>query len=389
MEAARSSGTEGVGHTLILNNDDMERIKNAVVEKVTDVLPGCVADILPGCIADVLPGILVEVFPKVVSQILPNIITTMEENTKSAMVAKKEAERVMKENATKINGCLKERKKLFGQHHRCVSLLGLWDECLEARYIPRKFREDKFHVNDREELEIIKRRSLANLQCQYDLLSKRKPEFLRKAVQKDDSMIDFIESLPISREAKVEASDLWKKKTDIDEESVKQEWEKKIKEMKEAFGKDKETLDERNRSRFGDGNITIRRRTASSVHFEEDDPNEVLEEELDPENPRDFESLPQSADGSAIHGFTNDGNSSGDESDDETEEHVTAASDATQDRLNHEYLASNFTQEHDDDDDEESLFRDDDHRKIPHDFFQLKTIEVDRAQHRRSTSPRF
>ena len=361
MEAAMSNGTGGVGHTLIINNEDMERIKNAVVERVTEVLP----------------GILVEVVPDIISRILPNIITAMEEKAKSHLEVKKEAERVMKENMTRFNEYSKQRKKFFQQHHRCECLMKLWDECLEEDYIPRKFRADKFHVNDRVELGIVNRRSEANFRCEHDILNKRKPEFANKVNEQDDVIFEFIENLAISGETRVEVSKLLKERTNADEVKVKQEWEKKIRGMKDAYQRDKETLDERNRSRFSDINVTIRRRTAASVNIEED----FIEDESDVETPEENEDELQSLDGSVIHGFTEDV-SSGVQNDDDEAEGKVSFSDATNARVTD--MANNF--EHDD---EESHFRDADHRTIPHDFFLDRTIPVqEQPIPRESTSPR-
>ena len=407
-EATMSNRAEGVGHTLVISDGDMERIKVEVTARITDVLP----------------GILLEVVPDIISRILPNIIDTIEDKTKSHMKARKEAERIMKDNQAKFNECSRARKKLFGQYRRCESLLQVWDECKaqEPPHIPRKFREDKFHVKDREELDIVNRRSWANFQCQYDLLSKRKPEFAAKVNDQDDKIFEFVENLDIPGDTKIEISKLWKNKTEVDENSVMKEWEKKIEAMKDAFRKDKETLEEQNRSRFGDAmNVTVRRGRNSSVYSNNEDilldedneasdafeaylgtqdadtrETDLIDEDFDlnersangfTDNSSDTTPFggPEHDSGSTIHGFTSDTNdaysfeAAEDEYDPNNDEHPI--SDETQLRINR--MAVNF------EDSIDSHFQDTDRRRIPHDFFLGTTVQhQQKHQERRNTFPR-
>ena len=85
--ATIANRTEGVRHTFVITDEDMERIKSDLMAKITDVLP----------------EILVEILPAIIFQILPNIITSIEEKANSHIESKKEAEQVMKNNRAKLN----------------------------------------------------------------------------------------------------------------------------------------------------------------------------------------------------------------------------------------------------------------------------------------------
>ena len=45
-----SSRSEGVGHTLVISGQDMERIKAEVTAKITDVLPKILLEVVPDVI---------------------------------------------------------------------------------------------------------------------------------------------------------------------------------------------------------------------------------------------------------------------------------------------------------------------------------------------------
>ena len=147
--------------------------------------------------------------------------------------------------------------------------------------------------------------------------------------------------------------------------------------MKDAYRRDKETLDEHNRSRFSDVNVTIWRRTATSMNIEED----LSEDESDVETPEEIDDELQSLDGSYIHGFTEDV-SNGDQNEDNEVEGEVSFSNATNALITD--MANNY-----EDEDEESHFHDADHRTIPHDFFLDRAVVVqEQLIPRESTSPR-
>ena len=375
QEAATNTTVEGAGHTqIIINNDDMEQIKNEIITKITEVLP----------------SILMEVFPALIEKVLPNIITAVERKTESHISTRGEADRFINENPEKFNECIKSRKQAFEQFQRCESLLLLYNECKEEQppYIPRKFREDKFHVHDEEELDIVNRRSLANLQCQYDLLSKRKRDFVAKVNHQDDLIFQYVEEMDISREVKVEISKIWQNETKEDEIGIKKVWEKKISEMKKAYEKDKEKLEESNRNRFRDRrNVTVRRgsRVSWSLPALEEQQN-VTDNNTDSHD---------ASDQTNSSGLTN---SIEDElqtdvipsvdHDDHHEQSLITSPDEEEDEFgfSNETLArvddmvNNFTGN------DSSHFRDTDRRTIPHDFFGS---QMNQQTNRRSTYPRY
>ena len=97
--------------------------------------------------------------------------------------------------------------------------------------------------------------------------------------------------------------------------------------------------------------------------------------------PEEIEDDLQSLDGSNIHSFTED-LSNGDQNDDSEVEGKVSFSNATNALITD--MANNY-----EDEEEESHFRVADHRTIPHDFFQDRTVAVqEQLILRESTSPR-
>ena len=65
----------------------------------------------------------------------------------------------------------------------------LYDET--PSYIPKRFREDKYHVRNERELEKIFNKSMANFQCEYDILTIRKVDYKEQLLflPREDSSI--------------------------------------------------------------------------------------------------------------------------------------------------------------------------------------------------------
>ena len=208
-DATTNTGPEEVGYTRI-SDEDIKRIRDEVVSEINKELP----------------KILREFFPTMVDGLLPTIVAAVEKKTTSHLSAREEAKRfIEEENPTKFNECLLRRKKVFQQYQRCESLIQLYDECKEEDppYIPRKFREDKFQVNDQEELDIVNRRSMANFQCQHDILIKRKRDFATMVNNEDDLIIRYVEeNVQLSPDTRIEISNIWQKRINEDETSSKE-----------------------------------------------------------------------------------------------------------------------------------------------------------------------
>ena len=407
--------SEEIGHTISVSEEELTSIKTLLATKICDVLPGLLEDILPGMIAG----------------ILPKMMENIENKTRVQLDARRDAERFMNDNPTKFNECTKERLQVYERYQRCDSLLTLWDECMAEQppYVPRKFRKDRYHVNDQEELNIITRRGLANFRCEYDILRKRHREFANKVNEQDDMVYAYVESLGISRESKFEISKIWERDTKTDEEKVQKEWVKKIDGMKKAYAKDKVSLQEKNHARFGSSqNITHRRRPSNrEVNDDDDDDDGDDEDDVasdagrdDQESRGDVQSEPLELEedvddqhNSSVHGFTDDnvldisstiGNSmnlfeDNNDNNNSNTNNVSNVDAHNSDRRNHT-VSFNDRIEDDDDfafsdttrntinllannfaDSVSSHFRDSDLRTIPHDFFQSNA-----RQHYRSHS---
>ena len=134
------------------------------------------------------------------------------------------------------------RTKKFEQFTRCVHLLTLYDECLAENppYIPKKFRENKLHVRNQREQEIVFNKSMSNLKCEYELLTSRKCEFEERFKKCDEEIHEhLLKAESINQFVKIEISRMWTSECKGKEENANNDWKKKLEGVKAGFVKDK------------------------------------------------------------------------------------------------------------------------------------------------------
>ena len=134
------------------------------------------------------------------------------EQQKLSYLAETEANDYMNNNYAMFDRVFSVRTKKFEQFTRCVHLLALYDECLAENppYIPKKFRENKLHVRNQREQEIVFNKSMSNLKCEYELLASRKCEFEEKYKDCEAEIQEhLVQTLSISQFAKDAISKVW------------------------------------------------------------------------------------------------------------------------------------------------------------------------------------
>ena len=161
-----------------LNDTDIERISNRVTEKLLEGLPALIKDVIKD---DVKVAI---------NECLPSVMENMDNERQATSRAKRDARDYMDDHRRSFSNKYKTRKEKYQQYSRCVHIIQLYDECLHETppYIPKRFREDKYHARNERELEKIWNRSMSNMQCEYDILSIRKVDY-RGEIDKFDASL--------------------------------------------------------------------------------------------------------------------------------------------------------------------------------------------------------
>ena len=120
----------------------------------------------------------------------------------------------------------------------------------DPAYVPRKFREDKRPVHSQEELDIVSRQNMNNLQCEIDILKLRKEYFETKIEEFDDFVQEFANGITNDDLVRKQINKIWKDDTSRSEQKTNEEWKKKIAGMKEAYQTDKIFIISHNQDRI-------------------------------------------------------------------------------------------------------------------------------------------
>ena len=143
--------------------------------------------------------------------------------------------------STHWNTLLQQCEELYYKYARCEHLLDLYGECLEAEpeYIPRKFRNDSYHILSQEEKHIVNKSNLQKFQNECEILKLRRDRFTSQIIEKDDQISCYIKFRTenvtcIENLQKLYSDEI---KNDIDRINLK--WKKKIESTKKAYQRDK------------------------------------------------------------------------------------------------------------------------------------------------------
>lgn len=122
--------------------------------------------------------------------------------------------------------------------------MNLYGECLveEPIYIPRKFRNDKYHVMSQEERNVLTKLNIKKFQSECEILKIRRDRFTMEITEKDDQIKAFVESNTSNNNSKSQLLKLHIDEINRDIEKINNSWKKKIQSTKKAFQQDKEQL---------------------------------------------------------------------------------------------------------------------------------------------------
>ena len=147
-------------------------------------------------------------------------------------------------NRTYMNDTLIERESECYKHISNVSLLDLYTECMEieAVYIPRKWRNDQYHVMSEGELNVLTNLELKRFQTECEILRMRRDDFKQRINHIDKEVTEYIKKENISTEAQDWLLKRWDECINEDERRIYQRWVEKIKGTRTQFEKDKEFI---------------------------------------------------------------------------------------------------------------------------------------------------
>ena len=112
------------------NNDQMEDIKQVLIQSIQDIIPGIVNDIAPTITENLKHKLMSDA-------------DELEKMSKKRILALNYVQNQIKEWQEHLG----RRSNKYWQYMRCVNNHDLYTECLEEepRFIPRVFRKDKKH----------------------------------------------------------------------------------------------------------------------------------------------------------------------------------------------------------------------------------------------------
>ena len=205
--------------------DQLLKIKEIVVESINTLLP----------------KILKEVTPLII-QTSKNIINKELSSTNHVTVKEVDIQdEFYKHHHLEWNKLLNHRENLFYKHERNDQLLELYEECLaeEPIYIPRKFRNDKYHVNTVEERNIVMKSNIQKLQSECEILKLRRDNFASDIIKQDEKIGNFINNVSSNTCLKNELNKIHNEEINRDMQRIKTQRNKKNISTKEAFKRDK------------------------------------------------------------------------------------------------------------------------------------------------------
>ena len=151
-----------------------------------------------------------------------------------------------------MNEQLIDREKELYKYIRNVSLLDLYTECMETEpiYVPRKWRNDNYHVMSERELNVLTNLELKRFQTECEILRLRRDDFKQRTEHIDKNITEFIENKNISIKSKEWLLKRWDECTREDENKITKKWDEKLRGTRKQFEKDREFIQHHRRERI-------------------------------------------------------------------------------------------------------------------------------------------
>ena len=109
----------------------------------------------------------------------------------------------------------------------------------EPIYIPRKWRNDNYHVMTERELNVLTNLELKRFQTECEILRLPRDDFKQRTDHIDKDITEFIEKENISSESKKWLLKRWEECIEEDKNKIVKKWEEKLRGTRIQFEKDK------------------------------------------------------------------------------------------------------------------------------------------------------
>ena len=192
---------------------------------------------------------IIEIIPDIINEVLPSIIKIIKDKMNESDHHEKEERSVTEEydlfrqnNHRFFDERLARREEIFYKFTRCNMMLDLYTDCMkeEPLYIPRKFRNDKYHLLSQNELNSLRKSEFQRFKSECEIIRIRRDNFTDAIFLIDKEVLNFIDKSTVTEKCKETLKNRWNTLINEDMSRINEKWTKKIKSTKYAFEKDKE-----------------------------------------------------------------------------------------------------------------------------------------------------
>ena len=226
----------------------LEGVTSTVMEALQNTLTAQISSIVPDLFKQ-LSTMFIDLVRKEIAQYLSkdlDIKEIVKKTVKETLVSVDDEVAKFRNSkfAAILDDKLERRDQEYYKYARDNDLLRLYGECmaLEPLYVPKKFRNDKYHVISERELTIINKLELKRLQTECEILAGRRDEFQKRCNAFDAEVKDILSMSDLSDKAAEICLKRWTDLVAGDIKRVDQKMAKKYERMKNAFKRDREYL---------------------------------------------------------------------------------------------------------------------------------------------------
>ena len=229
----------------------LEGVTSDILDSVKVVLKDKIAELISVLLKELTPELLNLARDFIENYVIENDFVCLAVQN-SLISFKEEVSSFNKKFSRIINEQLDMREDAYWKYARSERLLGLYNECINSEpcYIPREFRKDKFHVMSKEELDIVKKMELKEIQLQCEILSCRRDEFSKRCIDIEKEVENIVHQSNMSEKATKNRIARWHSLVMQDITKAEKKWDIKIDGMRAAYEKDKTTLLENQEKRL-------------------------------------------------------------------------------------------------------------------------------------------
>ena len=240
--------------------EQVEEIRNEMLESFTSsILPTVFEEVIRNALVSELLPILKKEIVEVTTTVINQMKSEVTNDVHWRQFSTLDVEKFLTENAEILNKHEAQRDNALHKAKRLEYLLRLNEEQITSNppYVPKKFRKDRYHVKSERELDILRNRELNDMKSEMEIWELRMIENKRRVQLQDDLVAIFLNERIQNPYIKEEVIKTWNKNNRKEEERIEKVWTRKIREMKASFEKDKEYIQNHNKTRYKQQNLNI------------------------------------------------------------------------------------------------------------------------------------